>query len=59
MTPSVEVIVAADIALTRLISLVIDLINESGDEETIEKLKAEADAMDERRSSVMKRIRAH
>ena len=54
-----ETIIAADIALTRLISLVIDLANKSGDQKTIDELKADADAMDQRRAAIMEKIKGH
>jgi hypothetical protein len=59
MTPTVETIMAADLALTRLIGLVIELSDRSGDEESIEQLKARADEIDARRAEVMARIRGH
>lgn len=52
-------IVAADIALTRLISFIIDQLQDEGDEKTIEELAAEADAMDARRAAVMEKIKGH
>ena len=54
-----EIIIAADIALTRLINLIVDMANASGDQETIEELKAKAGEMDARRASVMAKIKAH
>lgn len=54
-----EIIIAADIALTRLINLVVDLANKDGDEATIDELKAKADEMDKRRADVIEKIRGH
>ena len=54
-----EIIIAADIALTRLINLVVDMANKSDDQETIEELKASADEMDGRRADVIAKIRGH
>lgn len=59
MTPTVETIIMADLALTRLISLSIALIEQSGDTASIEELKARADEMDARRAEAMARIRGH
>lgn len=54
---TVETIIAADIALTRLINLIVDLMHDD-DDETIEELIAEADAMDERRKAMIDKIKA-
>jgi len=54
-----ETIIAADIAITRLIDLIVRMAADSGDDQTVEQLKASADEMDARRAAVMAKIRGH
>jgi hypothetical protein len=57
MAVTVETIIAADVALTRLINLTIDLMEEK-DDPALDDLVAEADAMDQRRQATIDKIRA-
>ena len=59
MALTAETVIAADIAITNLISLVYDLMAAQGDDQDIDELKAKADELDAKRKEVMDKIRAH
>ena len=53
-----ETIIAADFTLSRLISLIFALLNEA-EQKTLEEEIAAADIGDDRRKSIMEKIRTH
>lgn len=59
MALTAETIIAADIAITNLISLVYDLLAAQNEDQNIDELKAKADELDAKRKEVMDKIRAH